>query len=61
MQLGNVLTHINGQAVKNTATLESITPTLKPGSTIEIRGIRKGQPKNWKLKVLLKPKDQNQR
>ncbi len=58
MQLGDVLTHINGQAVKNTATLESITPMLKPGSTIEIRGIRKGQPKNWKLKVVLKPKEQ---
>lgn len=55
---GDVITHINGAAVKNVRTALTQISQAQPGTTVKISGIRQGQTFNVDVTVMQRPKQQ---
>jgi serine protease DegS len=53
---GDVITHINGKPVSSTHVALNLISQEKPGSTIQVKGVRSGKSKTWKVKVVQRPK-----
>jgi serine protease DegS len=56
---GDVITHINAEAVKDVRTALTLISQARPGTTVKISGIRQGEKFNVDVTVMQRPKQQS--
>ncbi len=55
---GDVITHVNGKAVKDVRTALTLISQARPGTTVKLSGIRRGERIEVEATVLQRPKQQ---
>ena len=59
LQRGDVITHVNTQAVKDVRAALTIISQARPGTTVKINGIRQGKKFELDVTVMQRPKQQS--
>lgn len=59
LQRGDVITHVNAQAVKDVRAALTIISQARPGTTVNVSGIRKGKNFESDVTVMQRPKQQS--